>query len=57
MEINKIIHGNCVEKLKEIEGNKIDLIYFDPPFLLNANILFLIKTILKLTNFKINTNR
>ncbi len=32
MEINKIIHGNCVEKLKEIEGNKIDLIYFDPPF-------------------------
>ncbi|NMH25228.1 DNA-methyltransferase [Flavobacterium solisilvae] len=32
METNKIIHGNCVEKLKEIEDNKIDLIYFDPPF-------------------------
>ncbi|MDR6966048.1 site-specific DNA-methyltransferase (adenine-specific) [Flavobacterium arsenatis] len=32
MEINKIIHGNCVEKLKEIEANKVDLIYFDPPF-------------------------
>ena len=32
MEINKIIHGNCVEKLKEVEKNKVDLIYFDPPF-------------------------
>lgn len=32
MEINKIIHGNCVEKLKELESNKVDLIYFDPPF-------------------------
>jgi site-specific DNA-methyltransferase (adenine-specific) len=32
MEANKIIHGNCVEKLKEMEANKIDLIYFDPPF-------------------------
>lgn len=32
MENNKIIHGNCVEMLKEIEANKVDLIYFDPPF-------------------------
>ncbi|WP_035141678.1 DNA-methyltransferase [Flavobacterium daejeonense] len=32
METNKIYHGNCVEKLKEIETNKVDLIYFDPPF-------------------------
>lgn len=32
MENNKIYHGNCVEKLKEIEANKVDLIYFDPPF-------------------------
>jgi site-specific DNA-methyltransferase (adenine-specific) len=32
MEFNKIIHGNSVEKLKEIEEDKIDLIYFDPPF-------------------------
>ena len=32
METNKIIHGNCVEKLEEIESGKIDLIYFDPPF-------------------------
>jgi site-specific DNA-methyltransferase (adenine-specific) len=32
METNKIYHGNCVEKLKKIEANKVDLIYFDPPF-------------------------
>lgn len=32
MEINKIIHGNCVEKLKKIASNKVDLVYFDPPF-------------------------
>ncbi len=32
METNKIYHGNCVEKLKEIAANKVDLIYFDPPF-------------------------
>ena len=32
METNKIIHGNCLEKLKEIGGNQVDLIYFDPPF-------------------------
>ena len=32
METNKIYHGNCVEKLNEIEANFIDLIYFDPPF-------------------------
>jgi len=32
METNKIYHGNCVEKLKDIEADKVDLIYFDPPF-------------------------
>lgn len=32
METNKIYHGNCIEKLKEIEANSVDLIYFDPPF-------------------------
>jgi len=32
METNKIYQGHCVEKLKEIEANKVDLIYFDPPF-------------------------
>lgn len=32
MEANKIIHGNCVERLAEIDSNKVDLVYFDPPF-------------------------
>jgi site-specific DNA-methyltransferase (adenine-specific) len=32
MEINKIIHGNCAEELQEIEADRIDLVYFDPPF-------------------------
>jgi site-specific DNA-methyltransferase (adenine-specific) len=32
METNKIYHGNCIERLKEIETQKVDLIYFDPPF-------------------------
>ena len=32
MEINRIIHGNCIDKLKEIESHQVDLIYFDPPF-------------------------
>lgn len=32
MEINKIIHGDCVEKLKDIQPDQIDLAYFDPPF-------------------------
>ncbi len=32
METNKIYHGNCIEKLKEMEANSVDLIYFDPPF-------------------------
>lgn len=32
METNKIIHGNCIERLREIEANQIDLVYFDPPF-------------------------
>ncbi len=32
MEINKIIHGNSVEKIKEMDSEVIDLIYFDPPF-------------------------
>lgn len=32
MEINKIIHGNCIEKFQEIEANRVDIVYFDPPF-------------------------
>ena len=32
METNNIISGNCIEKLKYIDANKVDLVYFDPPF-------------------------
>lgn len=32
MKVNTIYHGNCVEKLGVIEDNKVDLVYFDPPF-------------------------
>ena len=32
MEVNKIVHGDCLERLMDIQDNKVDLIYFDPPF-------------------------
>ena len=30
--MNKIIHGDCLEKLKELEDNSIDGIVTDPPY-------------------------
>ncbi len=30
--LNTIIHGDCLEKMKLIEKNSVDLIYLDPPF-------------------------
>lgn len=30
--LNKILHGDCLEQMKLIEKNSIDLIYLDPPF-------------------------
>jgi len=32
MELNRIIHGDCQEQLKQFENESIDLVYFDPPF-------------------------
>jgi modification methylase len=32
--LNKIIHGDCIEKLKEFPDNSIDLIFADPPYFL-----------------------
>lgn len=32
METNKIIHGDCQDKLKEVRNECVDLVYFDPPF-------------------------
>jgi len=30
--INTLLHGDCLEEMKKIEKNSIDLIYLDPPF-------------------------
>lgn len=30
--MNQIIHGDCIEKMKQIEENSIDLIITDPPY-------------------------
>lgn len=32
METNKIIQGDCIEELKKLEDNSIDLILTDPPY-------------------------
>ena len=30
--INKIIHGDCIEELKNLPANSVDLIFADPPY-------------------------
>ncbi|MCS6820825.1 MAG: DNA methyltransferase [Microscillaceae bacterium] len=37
MTINKLILGDCLEVLKTINSESIDLIYIDPPFFSNKN--------------------
>ncbi|MHB8260652.1 MAG: hypothetical protein ACYDEC_10310 [Bacteroidia bacterium] len=37
MAINKLILGDNLEILKQIEPDTIDLIYLDPPFFSNRN--------------------
>lgn len=32
MDKNNIYHGDCIIRMKELENDSIDLIYFDPPF-------------------------
>lgn len=32
MEVNKIIEGDCLTKLGDLEGGSVDLVYLDPPF-------------------------
>ena len=32
MYANMIIHGDCIENLKTIPNNSIDLIFADPPY-------------------------
>lgn len=36
-ELNKIYHGDCVEMMKNIPDNSIDLIFADPPYNLQLN--------------------
>lgn len=37
LEINKIHHGDCIELLKQIPDNSVDLIFADPPYNLQLN--------------------
>lgn len=30
--MNKVIHGDCLEKMRELEGNSIDLTVTSPPY-------------------------
>ena len=32
MEINKIIHGDCIKVLKTFPDESIDLVFADPPY-------------------------
>lgn len=33
---NRIIHGDCLEEMKKIPSNSIDLIFADPPYWMPA---------------------
>lgn len=33
----EVIHGDCLDILKQIENSRIDLVYLDPPFLTNRS--------------------
>ena len=40
MEVNKIICGDCLEAMKGIPNNSVDLVFTDPPFLVaNKNVI------------------
>ena len=32
LELNKIHQGDCLERLKEVDNNSIDLVVIDPPY-------------------------
>ncbi len=38
MEINKIIHGDCLEVMKGISENSIDMIITDPPYFISKEV-------------------
>jgi len=33
--VNTILHGNCIEKMRELPANSVDFILTDPPYLVN----------------------
>ncbi|MDE2747842.1 MAG: site-specific DNA-methyltransferase [Chloroflexota bacterium] len=35
--INEILHGDCLEVLKDVPANFVDLVYLDPPFFSQSN--------------------
>jgi site-specific DNA-methyltransferase (adenine-specific) len=35
LPVNEILHGNCIEKMREMPANSIDFILTDPPYLVN----------------------
>ncbi|MDR2684436.1 MAG: hypothetical protein LBB53_03525 [Prevotellaceae bacterium] len=37
MCLNKLIHGDCLEVLRKLPENSINLMYLDLPFFLNCN--------------------
>ena len=41
METNKIIHGDCIEKMRELPNESVDLILTDPPFMISQKGKFL----------------
>ena len=37
MEVNKIIHGDCLKVLETFQDESIDLVFADPPYNLQLN--------------------
>ena len=35
LPINTILHGDCIEKMREMPANIVDFILTDPPYLVN----------------------
>lgn len=35
LPINTILHGNCIEKMRDLPDNSVDFILTDPPYLVN----------------------
>ncbi len=54
MEVNKIIHGDCIQVMKDFASNSVDLIITDPPYGDNIGYGFNNKTIKNNENPLIN---